>query len=90
MEELILFSELVKESQKRLIEKAIKAKFEVQLKASGIQVFKDEYVDSLAEDADVCQFVYVTTQKGVCQLRWNASKHRFEQDIFLKIKPVKQ
>lgn len=83
----ILFNELIKETQKRLIVEAIEKKFNVALNVTGVQVYRDLFVEELDEEkAEVFHFVYADTAKGTFQLRWSATNHHFMDDVLLKKK----
>lgn len=83
----ILFNELIKETQKRLICEAIEKKFNVALNVTGVQVYRDLFVEELDEEkAEVFHFVYADTAKGTFQLRWSATNHHFMDDVLLKKK----
>ena len=83
----ILFNELIKETQKRLIVEAIKKKFNVALNVTGVQVYRDLFVEDLDEEkAEVFHFVFADTAKGTFQLRWSATNHHFMDDVLLKKK----
>lgn len=83
----ILFNELVKETQKRLIQEAIQKKFNVAFHVTGVQVYRDLFVEELDEEkAEVFHFVFADTAKGTFQLRWSATYHHFMDDVLLKKK----
>ena len=83
----ILFNELTKEAQKRLIQEAIEKKFNVVLHVTGVQVYRDLFVEELDEEkAEVFHFVFADTAKGTFQLRWSATNHHFMADVLLKKK----
>jgi len=83
----ILFNELIKETQKRLIQEAIEKKFNVALHVTSVQVYRDLFMEELDEEkAEVFHFVFADTSKGTFQLRWSATYHHFMDDVLLKKK----
>ena len=90
----ILFNELVKETQKKLIEEAIYEQFFFNVKVSNIQVFRDQYFRNQMptgdDDEDVFlkryHYVYADTQTVTFQLLWNLTEHHFEPDILVRPK----
>lgn len=89
----ILFSDFNKESQKRLIEEAILEQWDVEVKVSNIQVYRDQFFNQMPtgdEDEDVFlrryHHVYADTPTGTVQLLWNLSDHHFEPELLFRPK----
>ena len=92
----ILFNELVKETQKRLIVEAIQESFNIkplgiEIKLKGVQVFRDLFSNyfpltenELAdEEHQNYHYVLADTDKGTFQLLWDVDAHCFDFDYTL-------